>query len=121
MLRRETKAETRLGWLRRSRGGGRTVGMTVIGTVAVSSAMAIRRTVIETMRDDRDTPTWIVSPIILGMMAEWAVAGLAATQWGRRRRNVPMATCGCLYGVDPEQCAALRRPALSVREGLAGQ
>ena len=62
MLRRETKAETR-------RGGGRTVGMTVIGTVAVSSAMAIRRTVIETMRDDRDTPTCIVSPIILGMMA----------------------------------------------------
>ena len=35
--------------------------MTVIGTVAVSSAMAIRRTVIETMRDDHRMLAWIVS------------------------------------------------------------
>jgi hypothetical protein len=79
-------------------------------------------TVVWTVEDDHQTLTWIVTPVVSGMMAEvvWMV-GLAATQWGRRRRDVPMATCGCLYGVDLDQCAAVRRLVLSIREGLAGQ
>jgi hypothetical protein len=102
------------GWNRRT--NGRRTGhrgkapdwITVGVTVAGSSTMTIGRIV----TTDPRTLACIPCPLVPGLMAEvvWVV-GLAATQWDRWRRNVPMATCGCLYGVDLAQCAAVRRPA----------
>ena len=51
------------------------------------------------------------------------------TQWGQRRRNVPMAPCVWLttwtvfvaFAVDLDQCGTVRRTALSACKGFAGQ
>ena len=51
------------------------------------------------------------------------------TQWGQRRRNVPMAPCVWLttwtvfvaFAVDLDQCGTVRRTALSACKGFAGE
>ena len=45
-------------------------------TVAGSSAVTVRRRVIETAGDDHQTLTWVISPMVSGTMA--GVVGLAA-------------------------------------------
>jgi hypothetical protein len=85
--------------------------------------MTIRRTVTKRVEDDHCTLTCIISVMVLGMMA--GVVELTADPVGSVATNVPMANgvrqstltvCGpgcSAFGVDLDQCAAVRRAAFS--------
>jgi hypothetical protein len=51
------------------------------GNLQRAFAMAIRRTVMDTVGDDHQTLTWIVSPTVSGMMARVAATERADGEW----------------------------------------